>query len=41
MADRLGLHCDLIELNPAYADLAMARIARDAGMFVEIEKVAA
>jgi DNA modification methylase len=36
VADRLGLDCTLIELNPAYADLARRRIADDAGLFAEI-----
>jgi DNA modification methylase len=36
VADRLGLDCTLIELNPGYAAMAEARIKRDAGMFAEV-----
>lgn len=33
VADRLGFDCTLIELNPAYAEIARARIADEQGMF--------
>lgn len=36
VADRLGLDCTLIELNPEYAEIARRRIARDQGMFAAI-----
>jgi DNA modification methylase len=36
VADRLQRDCIGIELNPAYAEIARARIAGDAGMFGEI-----
>lgn len=36
VADRLGRNAILIELNPAYAEIARRRIAADAGMFGEI-----
>lgn len=36
VADRLGRNAVLIELNPAYADLARNRIQDDAGMFGEV-----
>lgn len=36
VADRLSRSAILIELNPAYADLARKRIATDAGMFGEV-----
>lgn len=36
VADRLGLDCTLIELNPKYAEIARARIATDAGMFAAV-----
>lgn len=36
VADRLGRSAILIELNPAYAEIARNRIAKDAGMFAEI-----
>jgi len=36
VADRLGRNAILIELNPAYAEIARKRIAADAGMFGEI-----
>ena len=43
VADRMGLDCDIIELNPQYADLAKSRIAGDVGaMFPSrVELVAA
>ena len=37
VADRLGRDATLIELNPAYADMARRRIAQDAGMFASVE----
>lgn len=40
VADRLGLDCTLIELNPAYAEMACARIDKDAGMFSTVEVAA-
>lgn len=36
VADRLGRDAILIELNPAYADMARNRVARDAGMFASV-----
>jgi DNA modification methylase len=36
VADRLGRNAILIELNPAYADMARRRIEGDAGMFAEV-----
>lgn len=36
VADRLGRNSILIELNPAYAEIARERIAADAGMFGEV-----
>lgn len=36
VADRLGRNAVLIELNPAYADMARNRIQQDAGMFAEV-----
>lgn len=36
VADRLGRHATLIELNPTYAEMARRRIERDAGMFAEV-----
>lgn len=36
VADRFGLDCVLIELNPKYAAMAQARLTRDAGLFAEI-----
>lgn len=41
VADRLGRDAILIELNPEYADLAVERLRRDGGMFLELETVAA
>lgn len=37
VADRLGLDCTLIELNPDYAEIARRRIKSDAGMFADVE----
>ena len=36
VADRLGRNAILIELNPAYADMARNRILDDAGMFGDV-----
>lgn len=36
VADRLGRDCILIELNPAYADMARERINGDCPMFTEV-----
>lgn len=36
VADRLQRNAILIELNPAYAEIARNRIIRDAGMFAEV-----
>lgn len=36
MADRLGRNAILIELNPAYVDIARKRLSDDAGMFAEV-----
>lgn len=36
VADRLGRNSILIELNPAYAEIARARIKADAGMFSDV-----
>ena len=35
VADRLGRNATILELNPAYAEMARARIGRDAGMFAD------
>lgn len=40
VADRLGLDCTLIELNPEYAEIARRRIEGDAGMFSAVEVAA-
>jgi DNA modification methylase len=40
VADRLGLDCTLIELNPEYAQIARRRIEGDAGMFSAVEVAA-
>jgi hypothetical protein len=37
VADQLGRNAILIELNPAYAELARERITGDAPMFAEVE----
>jgi DNA modification methylase len=36
VADRLGRHATLIELNPAYAALAHGRLSNDAGLFAQV-----
>lgn len=36
VADRLQRNAILIELNPAYAELARKRLSTDAGMFAEV-----
>ena len=36
VADRLGRNAILIELNPAYAEMARERVINDAGMFAEV-----
>lgn len=36
VADRLGRNAILIELNPAYAEMARKRLSDDAGMFAEV-----
>jgi DNA modification methylase len=36
VADRLGRNAILLELNPAYAEMARRRISNDAGMFAEV-----
>ena len=36
VADRMGLDCTLIELNPAYAEIARKRIEADQGMFSSV-----
>ncbi len=36
VADRLGRDAILIELNPAYADIAQKRICGDAGLFAQV-----
>ena len=36
VADRLRRESILIELNPAYADMAQKRIEGDAGMFANV-----
>ena len=36
VADRLGRDAFLIELNPAYAEMARSRVIDDAGMFAEV-----
>jgi DNA modification methylase len=41
VADRLGLDCTLIELNPEYAEIARRRIEGDAGMFSAVDVEAA
>jgi hypothetical protein len=40
VADRHGLDCTLIELNPEYAEIARKRIQGDAGMFAAVEVAA-
>lgn len=41
VADRLGRNAILIELNPTYAEMAEARLHKDAGMFASVETEAA
>lgn len=41
VADRLQRSAVVIELNPAYADMALNRIEKDAGLFGEIARAAA
>jgi DNA modification methylase len=36
VADRLGRHAILIELNPEYAAMATSRVRQDAGLFAEV-----
>lgn len=36
VADRLQRNATLIELNPAYADMARARLVKDGGLFAEV-----
>ena len=36
LADRLGRNALLIELNPAYVEIARKRLTNDAGMFAEV-----
>jgi DNA modification methylase len=36
VADRLGMDCTLIELNPESVDIAQRRITGDAGMFSSV-----
>ncbi|HMO43985.1 MAG TPA: site-specific DNA-methyltransferase, partial [Phenylobacterium sp.] len=36
VADRMGLDCTLIELNPEYAEIARKRIASDAGLLATV-----
>lgn len=40
VADRMGLDCTIIELNPEYAEIARNRIASEQGLFADV-KVAA
>ena len=37
VADRLGRNAILVELNPAYTDMARRRIEDDAGLFAQLE----
>ena len=39
VADRMGLDCTLIELNPDYAEIARKRIASDAGLLARVETI--
>lgn len=41
VADRLGRDAILIELNPEYAAMCQARLTGDAGLFADVETVAA
>jgi len=40
VADRHGLDCTIIELNPEYAEIARRRLAKDQGLFAQIEVAA-
>lgn len=40
VADRMGLDCTIIELNPEYAEIARKRISAEQGMFQAIEVAA-
>ncbi|WBT04854.1 site-specific DNA-methyltransferase [Brevundimonas vesicularis] len=40
VADRMGLDCTIIELNPEYAEIARRRISTEQGMFQAIEVAA-
>ena len=40
VADRMGLDCTIIELNPEYAEIARRRITADQGMFQTVEVAA-
>lgn len=40
VADRMGLDCTIIELNPEYAEIARNRIASEQGMFVNVQVAA-
>lgn len=40
VADRLGLNCTIIELNPEYAEIARNRIASEQGMFANVSVAA-
>jgi DNA modification methylase len=36
VADRMGRHATLIELNPEFVGMAAERIKKDAGLFAEV-----
>ncbi|WP_286949215.1 MULTISPECIES: DNA-methyltransferase [Brevundimonas] len=40
VADRHGLDCTIIELNPKYAEIARRRLSADQGLFAQIEVAA-
>lgn len=40
VADRMGLDCTIIELNPEYAEIARNRIASEQGMFANVSVAA-
>lgn len=40
VADRMGLDCTIIELNPEYAEIARKRIVSEQGMFANVEVAA-
>lgn len=40
VADRLGMDCTIIELNPEYAEIARRRITSEQGMFANVEVAA-